>query len=362
MTTWIDFSELRARVSLEDVLLKMYALGDRLKRQGDKLIGPCPIHNGDGPRAFHAELTKNCWFCFSGCKRGGNQIDFVALKEGITVREAALRLNAFFLGGASQTPPSSTTARAPLEAIPTAPTAPPSPPKIATGPPAAEKTDAPINPPLELRLTLDPTHPHLLKERALSLETVKAFGLGYAARGTLRGTIAIPIRDEDGDLVAYAGRRLKWADIKEHGRYKLPVGFRKDYVLYNLDRAKASAARDGLILVEGYFAVLKLFELGFANVVASMGSSLSEAQAQLLSEYANDVTILYDGNGAGRAGTEAARTLLASRGVRVHVVSLPHETAPDTVPPRTLRWALRGVKELDLVELRFSLQANPPTE
>jgi DNA primase len=77
VTEWIDFAEVRAKVSLEAVLLEMYGLGDRLKRQGKKLFGPCPIHQGDSPRAFQVDLEKNVYFCFSGCRKGGNAIDFV---------------------------------------------------------------------------------------------------------------------------------------------------------------------------------------------------------------------------------------------------------------------------------------------
>lgn len=348
--TWIDFAELRAKVSLEDVLLTMYQLGPRLKRQGDKLIGPCPVHDGDGPRAFHAVLAKNAWFCFSRCRRGGNQIDFVAHKEGISVREAALRLHEFFhLGDVS--PPSGVvkpSPSAPLADAKTPARAPTSP-----APTSRPANDAPINPRLDLKLELDPTHPHLLKDRGLSIETSKRFGVGYCARGILRGTIAIPIHDHEGDLVAYAGRRLKWADVEAHGKYKLPGGFRKDYVLYNLHRAREHA--DGaLILVEGYFAVMKLHESGFPNAVASMGCSLSEPQAALFAKHAKEVVVLYDGNEAGRSGAAAARMLLEQRRVRTRVVTLSDALQPDALPPRTLRWALRGVVELDLAELRFT--------
>jgi DNA primase len=113
-----------------------------------------------------------------------------------------------------------------------------------------------------VRLTLDPSHPHLVKERGLKPETAALFGLGYCARGILRGTIAIPVHDEDGDLVAYAGRRLKSADIRELGKYKLPKGFRKDLVLYNLERAKSLPRDEGLVLVEGFFATATLHERG----------------------------------------------------------------------------------------------------
>src|SRR5690242_2037490 len=98
MAEWINFAEIRSRVSLEDVIVRYYGL-TTLKRDGNKLVGPCPVHGGDSPRAFHADLDKNVWHCFSRCQKGGNQLDFVAAKEQIGIREAALRLHAFFVTG-----------------------------------------------------------------------------------------------------------------------------------------------------------------------------------------------------------------------------------------------------------------------
>src|SRR3954465_4482384 len=121
MGDWINFAELRARVSLEDVIVRYYGI-TTLKRDGPKLIGPCPIHNGDSPRAFHADLDKNVWHCFSRCQKGGNQLDFVAAKESIGIREAALRLQGFLLGGAgASTPPGAPPAAPVAAAVPTAP-------------------------------------------------------------------------------------------------------------------------------------------------------------------------------------------------------------------------------------------------
>jgi DNA primase len=94
----------------------MYGLTN-LKRDGDKLVGPCPVHNGDSPRAFHADLKKNVWHCFSRCQKGGNQIDLVAQKEGISIREAGLKLQERFLGG-DQARPKVVPGRAPGERQP----------------------------------------------------------------------------------------------------------------------------------------------------------------------------------------------------------------------------------------------------
>lgn len=376
MGDWIDFTELRARISLEDVLLGMYQLGERLKRSGRKLVGSCPIHGGDNPRAFQADLEKNVWYCHTGCRRGGNVIDFVAAIEKLPIRDAALKLHAAYLADRT----SDAHPRAPGASAPPvhAPSARPTPPHAPTSPPspsatAGDQSDAAdevgaSNPPLSLRLTLAHDHPHLLKDRGLSLDIVTRFGVGYCARGLLRGMIAIPIHDEDGDLVAYAGRRLKSADIREHGKYRFPKGFRKEHVLYNLERVKALGVPEGLALVEGFFSVLALAECGIQNAVASMGCSLSEAQADLLAEHASHVAILYDGNEAGRDGALHAQSLLEKRNVPCTRILLPEGTEPENHSGRLLRWAVSGARLLGLRELAFAAwparkeDEQPPTE
>jgi len=363
MSDWIDFAEVRAKASLEEVLLGMYGLGDRLKRHGKKLIGPCPIHRGDGSRAFQANLEKQVFFCFSGCRRGGNVLDLVAALDGISIREAALKLRAAYFP-AGDVPPAG--APASSRTATSAPAAPSDKPAPARAPPApssprtesSDEANTPTeegasNPPLSLRLTLAHDHPHL-KNRGLSPETVTRFGVGYCARGLLRGTIAIPIHDEDGELVAYAGRRLKNADIREHGKYRFPKNFRKDRVLYNLARAKALGGQEGLIVVEGFFAVMLLAERGLPNAVASMGCSLSAAQADLLAEHASHVTILYDGDESGHGGGEGALALLEARHVAASIVRLPEGWKPEHTPARLLRWAVQGARLLSLRELQFT--------
>lgn len=347
---WINFAEIRAKVSLEDVIFKLYGI-TTLKHEGDKLIGPCPVHGGDSPRAFHADLTKNVWHCFSKCQKGGNQLDFVAAKEKISIRDAALKLQAFFLDG--KTPPQEV-ASAPVKGEkPKKGTATPAP---ASAPRETEE-ETEENPALDVKLDLKSDHPHLVEERKLQLETIKHFGIGYCSRGIMRGTIAIPVHDEEGHLVAYAGRRLKPSDIREYGKYKLPKGFKKELVLYNLNRAKEYQGEKGLILTEGFFSVVKLHEAGFPNVVAAMGCELSEPQARLLLD-AKEVIILFDGNEAGRKGAEAARAKLAGK-VMTRRVLLPEGHEPEDLTPKALRWLIAGLQVLNLAEVSFSFHEAP---
>ena len=347
MTDWVDFKELKARVSIEDVLLRYYELPN-LVRERTSLIGPCPVHGGDSPRAFHADLERNLWHCFSGCKTGGNQLDLVSKKEGISVREAALRLLAAF-------PP-----------IPRNGTATPGPVPTATSPPprtVAPPKDLPVvppepgrNPPLSLTLALLGDHPHLVTDRGLTSDTVNAFGVGYCPRGILAGMIAIPIHDEHAQLVAYAGRRLKPQDVREHGKYKFPKGFKKELVVFNLHRVKT---RETVIVVEGFFSAMLLHQMGFMNVVAVMGSSLSTAQADLLVTFA-EVFVLFDGDEAGRVGAAAAVELLGSRTI-VRLIELPEGFEPESASARMLRWAFTGMTVLDLSRVSFATRVGVST-
>jgi len=354
MGDWIDFAEIRARVSLEAVLLDMYQLGERLRRSGRKLVGSCPVHGGDNPRAFQADLDKAVWYCHTGCRKGGNVIDFVSAIDNVPIRSAALKLHARYLAGSSEAaaPPANRTSPSPPPAASV-----PSTPVVQEDKSAAPSEEGPSNPPLSLKLNLSHDHPHILKERGLSVETAQRFGVGYCARGLMRGMIAIPVRDEDGDLVAYAGRRLKFADIEAHGKYRFPKGFKKELVLYNLDRTRALAQERGLVVVEGFFSVMSLYEAGIENVVAAMGCSLSEAQCALLAELASSVTLLFDGDASGRGGAEEARARLEGR-VATRLIRLPDGCDPEAVPHKTLRWAVNGAHGLDLSELAFTFR--PP--
>jgi DNA primase len=92
---FVDFSQVKKSVTIVQVL-ERYGLTSNLKQTEDKFSGPCPIHNGDNPTQFRVSISKNCWNCFGKCKRGANILDFVSLKEGIGIREAALRIQEWF--------------------------------------------------------------------------------------------------------------------------------------------------------------------------------------------------------------------------------------------------------------------------
>jgi DNA primase len=118
----------------------------------------------------------------------------------------------------------------------------------------------------------------------------------------------------------------------------LPPKFHKQLVLYNLNRVRG---KKHLVLVEGYFSVFRLFELG-VPAVALMGSTLSSAQVALLSKAGvKYLTFLLDGDEAGRQAAPAIMARLATESFLVKFGLLPEGSQPDTVPEAFLRELLR---------------------
>jgi DNA primase len=190
---------------------------------------------------------------------------------------------------------------------------------------------------LSFKLALDNRHPYLAS-RGLHEDTIETFGLGYCSRGLLEGRIAIPIHDQGGQLVAYAGRAVDSSLAEREGKYRFPSHFRKSPVVYNLSRVAPLARSSGLVIVEGFFSVFHLYQAGVPNVVALMGTALSEAHEDLLLAAVGGggkVSLMLDRDEAGRAGTEELTRKLIRK---VHVRVVDYETAqPDGLSKGVLR-------------------------
>jgi DNA primase len=148
----------------------------------------------------------------------------------------------------------------------------------------------------------------------------------------MQGWICIPIHDEHGALVAYAGRQASDEVPRGVPKYILPRGFEKRRVLFGLHRVSGAAH---LILVEGCWSVFRLHTLGMPSV-ALMGRVLSTEQETLLKESGvRMLTLLLDGDRPGREATGELLPRLATQ-FFVRVVHLPDGAQPDTVPEQFL--------------------------
>ena len=306
---WVDFKSVKSAVSMQ-MMLDHYQI-HWLKKSGEELRGRCPIHQGEGQQSFHVSLTKNAFHCFS-CKARGNVLDFVGAMEKCSVREAAAKIQEWF---------AVTSKLMPVETKHVSKT-------------EKRETDSEVgNKPLNFELKgVDLGHPYL-GARGITRETAESFGVGlFSGRGSMSGRVVIPIHSERGELVAYAGRAID----ESEPRYKLPVGFHKRHVLFNLHKAGG----EQVIVVEGFFDCMKVWQAGYSSVVALMGSTLSERQEHLLVERFKMITLFLDADEAGRKAVEeiAARLL---RKVHVRILEPPDGKQPDQLDQEQLR-ALLG--------------------
>lgn len=313
-TQRVDFKAIKVSITMEQ-LLQHYGLLKQFKRGTDSLSGPCPIHKGTNPTQFRVSISKNCWNCFSECHHGGNTLDFISKMEDISIHAAALKAVEWFnldpenIAAEAEEPEE----KPPQESFKRTQHA---------KSPEAKPEQAKPNSPLKFRLDkLERDHPYLL-ERGLSLETVLDFGLGFCTKGVMQGHIAIPIHNVKGEVVAYCGR---WPGEppEDTQKYKLPKGYLKSQDIFNLDRAIKEPPEQPLIIVEGFFDCMKLWQHGVKKVVALMGSSLCPAQEELIRQHtssSSQIIVMFDENEAGRTGREDAAVRLSRFAfVKTHV-------------------------------------------
>jgi hypothetical protein len=281
---------------------------------------PLPVHTSKSSReSFIVNIDKNAWACHSdscimarGGRIGGNVLDFISAMESCAIREAALKLQHWFL--VSPSPPTPAPRGNDAEAV---------------------YCDSPVsidrNTPLPFALDwIDCSHPYFV-ERGVDLDVTRYFGIGYnRGNGSMEGRIVIPIHDENGFLVAYAGRSVDQTEP----RYRFPARFRKSLVLFNLHRAAAESK--SVIVVEIFFDCFNVYQAGLPCVVALMGCSLSIRQEELLCEHFREVVLLLDGDKAGRAAGAAIARRLVSK-VSTRLVEVPDGSQPDQLGADQIR-------------------------
>ena len=318
---WVDFKLIKQLAPLEAVLAHY---GVKLKRYGNTLRGRCPLPTHSSKESSVSFMTANkgvgVWSCHSdSCvaardgRKGGNALDFVAIMERCSIREAAQKLQDWFAvhpEPPGQKPAAPAPAKAELVS------------KEKERARAGESEQA--NKPLAFRLKgVDACHPYLM-ERGVSRETAEHFGVGFfPGKGSMAGRLVIPIENEAGELVAYAGRSMDNTEPK----YKFPAGFRKSLVLWNLNRARGTAGTC-VVVVEGFFDCMKVHQAGFPCCVALMGSSLTTEQEELVVGLFSQVVLMLDGDEAGEKGSADAAGRLVHR-VFVRVVDLAEGKQPD---------------------------------
>jgi DNA primase len=262
---------------------------------------------------------------------GGNVLDFVAAMEKCSVRDAAIRLQSWFLVPTSASPIAS------ARHEPVRKTSDDHEPGVELISKEKEVEERKENKPLTFVLkSVDGNHTYLAA-RGLTEGTIRTFGVGwFSGKGSMQGRCVIPIHNGKGELVAYAGRSIDGSEPK----YKFPAGFHKSLELFNLHRTKGELS---VVLVEGFFDCMKMTQAGFP-CVALMGSTMSKTQEDLLAEHFGHVIVMLDGDEAGRVAAAEITDRLRRVVYRVDTIELPDGVQPDELSGDELHGLLDGVR------------------
>ena len=194
----------------------------------------------------------------------------------------------------------------------------------------------------------------------LELGLLKQSEKGNEPYDAFRNRIVFPIESVTGRVLAFGGRLLG-KEGKGAPKYlnspESPI-FHKGEVLYGLSWARNHIRRDASVMVvEGFMDVVSLAAVGIRNVVAPLGTSLTEAHSRLLKRYTTEVRLLFDSDAAGLRATFRAADTLLSQGMHASVVTLPEGEDPDSVARSGGADAVRGfvAQAVDVLDRKIAM-------
>ena len=324
--------DLVARSDIADVVSSYV----HLSKKGSNLWGLCPFHNEKTP-SFSVSPDKQIYHCF-GCGKGGGVISFIMEMENLPFVDAVKLL----------------AKRAGLEV-----------------PESGENEAYRKKRTRLLELSRDAArfyHDYLtgpggqrvrdyIAQRQISPRTATRFGLGAApdqwdaltramtAKGytkmelidaglavagknggiydKFRARLMLPVIDVRGEVVGFTSRILPGEEGAKYLNTPETVLFKKGRLIYALNFAK-NTKRPNLVLVEGNIDVITLHQAGFDNVVATMGTALTEEHARILARYTKELVLCYDNDAAGKQSTDRVLNILKNANLNVRVLQLPN--------------------------------------
>lgn len=341
-------NQIQSQVNIVDIVSQYVSL----KKRGKNYFGHCPFHDERTP-SFSVTEEKQIYHCFS-CGRGGTVFSFISEIEGLSFVESVAKVAEL--------------AQIPFEN------------KYLSSRPSVQDTYQPIVAAHEkaaefyqhvlLQTRGGEKALEYLQHRGYTLETIQTFKMGLALKDRTYVTnlikqipltpqqmeesglfiarnddfidrfyhrIMIPLRNEQGKVIAFSGRILpndeEMVDEQE-AKYlnssETPI-FNKRQFLFNYDLAKSAIRKSGqVVLYEGYMDVIASWQAGAKNGVASMGTSLTKEQIQILSRVANEIIIAYDSDRAGLDATNRAIELLQENSaLTISILSLDAGKDPD---------------------------------
>lgn len=335
--------EIRNTVDIVD-LISSYL---KLKKRGKNYVALCPFHNEKTP-SFYVSPDRQMYHCF-GCGASGNVFTFLMETEKISFIDAVKML----------------AERTGIKI-----------PEYSYEIDNKAKEQEELYEVLKFAATFYYKNLHdtdegkyaleYLFKRGFKLETIKTFGLGYSLNkwdsfykysldqkfpveilekaglirkqndgsyyDTFRGRIMFPIFSISGKVIGFGARKLFEEDLL--GKYinspETPI-YNKSKILYGLNFAKESIReKDSVILVEGYADLMKAYQAGFKNVVASSGTALTIEQIKLIGRYTKNIIVLYDADSAGIRATLRGIDLILENDLDVRIAPLPQGEDPDS--------------------------------
>ncbi|WP_288597088.1 DNA primase [uncultured Lactococcus sp.] len=333
-----EVNELKTSVNIADLISQYVALS----RNGKNYLGLCPFHSEKTP-SFNVNAEKGFYHCF-GCGKSGDVIEFLKEYKQIGFVDAVKELADFAgiqidFGEKSE---DKQNPNAPLYEI--------------------NNQAARLYNTLLMSTTLGEQARHYLEERGIDADTIKYFNIGLAPEeedfiyqnlsskfeedvlvnsglfhysnrkvfDAFTNRIMFPITNEYGQTIGFSGRKWQENDSAKAKYINTSVTaiFDKSFELWNLDRAKPSITKQREVyLMEGFMDVIAAYKAGITNVVASMGTALTEKHVRRLKTFAKNFVLVYDGDSAGQNAIYKALELIGE--AQVQIVKVPEGLDPD---------------------------------
>ena len=331
--------EIRTRADIVEII----GAHVRLKRAGRNFVGLCPFHNEKTP-SFSVNPERGFFHCF-GCGAGGTVFNFIMRTEGLNFPEAieslARRYGVTLPERGGETGPGAGERDAALR---------------------ANQTAADFFVHVLWKTPDGAVARDYLAARGVAAETARTFGLGFAperpanlaralekrglltaavrlglvrqdgagTRDMFRGRLMFPIRDGQGRVLAFGGRVLDQRLPKYINSPESPL-YSKSRNVYGLYEARAAiASADRAIVVEGYLDAIAVWQAGFKETIASLGTALTVDQLRLVGRQTRNVLACFDGDAAGRKASLRALEIFLAAGLLGRGIFIPPGFDPDT--------------------------------
>jgi len=324
--------DLLARINIVDIVSQHV----KLRRTGKNLVGLCPFHQEKTP-SFTVSIEKQIYYCF-GCHEGGNAINFLMKYENLTFQETLENLGRQY--GVEVTHRSGEKRSSTLEAL-------------------SKLADY-----YHQQLKSSRLAQQYLARRGIDESIIESFKIGFSDRSRqdikgflkkaglpndillstgivrlkdgemydmFRGRIVIPIFDVNERVIGFGGRTIEKDALPKYINSPESPVFSKRTALFGIEKTKkAITEMNEAFIVEGYFDLIALYQHGFRNVIATLGTAITENQLSRLRNYTENITLMLDGDEAGVKSALRLIGVFSDMDIHGNMVVLPSGHDPDS--------------------------------